>query len=245
MKRRVLNIFRFFLFTLLAVGAFVLLLFVFQIKDPITEEDKIYAVKILADAHVTPPVGRLSYPEQIVFIQQVQKAVEHFGYSLHGIPYNHTRDLKDYYENPYGLCYDKSHAIEKILRVYNFQTRHISVYYYSNFLERVFCFFIPNSPSHAATEVKTARGWMYVDSIVGYTGLDSNGMPLNIKEVRKHIRDGKVTYEGLGLFDFSGEFTFLYGMYSRNGKLYPPYNFIPDYCFSELLYNLSNGEENF
>ncbi len=213
------------------------LLYVGQMHDPLTDEDKVYAEKFLTENHVQPPHTNLTYSEQLAFVTQVQKAVVKYHYSDNGIPYNHPRNIKDYYENPYGLCYDKSHAIEKILQVYGFETRHISIYYYRNFFERMFGFFIPNSESHAASEVKTLKGWMYIDSIVPYLGLYNN-MPVNISAVRSLIQQEKVDYEGLGPYRFGGHFNFMYGMYSRNGRLYPPYSIIPDYNFYELSYNL-------
>jgi hypothetical protein len=33
-------------------------------------------------------------------------------------------------------------------------------------------------------------------------------------------------------------FTVVYGLYSRNGHLYPPYDFVPDVSYAELTDNI-------
>ena len=33
-------------------------------------------------------------------------------------------------------------------------------------------------------------------------------------------------------------FTFVYGLYSRHGQFYPPYNFVPDINYDEFVNNV-------
>ena len=38
---------------------------------------------------------------------------------------------------------------------------------------------------------------------------------------------------------FAGEFIFVFGLYSRHGNFYPPYNYVPDINWKELIQNFS------
>jgi len=37
---------------------------------------------------------------------------------------------------------------------------------------------------------------------------------------------------------YQESFSFIYGLYSRHGKFYPPYTFIPDVNYVELIQNI-------
>ena len=93
--------------------------------------------------------------------------------------------------------------------------------------------------SHAFTEVLTQKGWMVVDSNDRWISIDSKNNPVSIAQI-------KLSAEGAADFAWSqippnkkymNPFIFVYGLYSRHGQFYPPYNFIPDVNYRELAQN--------
>ena len=97
----------------------------------------------------------------------------------------------------------------------------------------------PNTISHALTEVKTRRGWMIVNSKTRWAGLTADGQPLDLGEVRN-----KADQKWSGVVKasipeiYGAPFTYVYGLYSRHGRFYPPYNSFPDVNWAELAQNL-------
>lgn len=212
-------------------------LYAFQFDDRITDEDYHYAELILLE-HKVDTVGRFnSFDSELKFIAAVQQAVINSVLDRKGIPQFQERSIKNFYLLKTGLCYDFSHTIEKILKIYGFQTRHISLYYYQNAMERIVVAFNPQSHSHAASEVKTSRGWMYLDSLTNIIGLSSDNQPLDLSAIRKQIENGTASQQILNNNNYREKFVFVYGIYSRNGKFYAPYTAVPDYQLSELKYN--------
>lgn len=213
------------------------LLHCLQFSDPVTDEDIVYAKKILAENNVKTTDIHESFSSELLFIQSVQLAVLNHTAELKPIAMYHTRNLKDVYEQKRGLCYDKSHAIEKILRVYGFEIRHISIYYITTRYEKYWIYFMPKSLSHAVTEVRTKKGWMLVDSVSSFLGLTLDSEPVCLSQVREKTWQTKTRNSLVLPRHYRKNYVFVYGVYSRNGKLYPPYTLIPDYIMRELKYN--------
>jgi hypothetical protein len=212
-------------------------LFFFGFNDPITKEDKTYTHLLVTKYNIDTNSIHASLQSEIDFIRSIQTAI----YTLPTkdcIPLKHSRNIKDLYGQGCGMCYDKSHVMEKIFQMYGFETRHISIYYYKNWYQKFWTFFVPSSGSHAVSEVKTKGGWIFVDSVSEVIGLSEQNTVLSLSDIRKLLKEKKETKKIRRLFSFRHNFIYLYGVYSRNGYLYPPYNFVPDYKFQELHYNI-------
>jgi hypothetical protein len=139
------------------------------------------------------------------------------------------------------LCYDRSRAIEKILRYSGFETRHIALYAIVPETSAMRALMTRGIPSHAVSEVRTRRGWLVVDSNDAWLSLDRSNLPVTMSTIRAaalgqaHPDWRAAPPNAIYLHPF----TFVYGLYSRNGHLYPPYDFIPDVAYPELIDNLS------
>jgi hypothetical protein len=216
----------------------VITLWVNRVTNNLTPADEKYIAAFLGDRKRAS--GSSSYNDQIEFIKNVQDAVLSRAPLDKGIAFNHTREPEDLFNARHGLCFDRSRVIEKILRSNGFETRHIFVYSV-NGRNSVTAFVTPGVLSHAITEVLTEKGWIVVDSNVRWISTDMAGNPHNMSELRGYI-DG-VTQISWGtevpqVYRDVSPFTYVYGLYSRHGRFFPPYNPIPDVNYGELIDNL-------
>ncbi len=145
------------------------------------------------------------------------------------------REPKDVFTSNRGACIERSRIIEKSLRYLGFETRHIALYSIEKTNSSFKSLITPNNYSHSLTEVLTSKGWMVVDSNNVWVALDNMNNPIGINNMQKNNINYKI--EPLESI-LSENFTFLYGVYSRHGKFYYPYNFIPDIEYHEFSYNL-------
>ena len=208
------------------------------VDNSITEEDKRFIPNYVES--IPHPEHDSTYTEELEMIKRIQDAVLTVAPHNEGLPYNTEREPKDVYLASKGLCYDRSRVIEKILRYSGFNTRHISLYSTSKTRSAFKSLMTPGIPSHAVTEVYTKRGWLVVDSNNRWISIDRHGNPLSIAQI-------KLSIEGPDEIPwrrhppnriYREPFTFIFGLYSRHGKFYPPYNFIPDVNYEELLQNV-------
>jgi len=96
--------------------------------------------------------------------------------------------------------------------------------------------------SHSLTEVMTQNGWLVTDPDDPWLSLDKRGEPVTLADIQPDTRTRLIAWNE----QFSDTmppiykepFVFIYGLYSRHGKFYPPYNFIPDINWREFLYNM-------
>ncbi len=129
--------------------------------------------------------------------------------------------------------------IEKILRHFGFETRHVSIYSKEESDWAIVSILTPGVSSHAVTEVLTKKGRLLVDSNAPWISVDTDRQPIpvdtiqSISEDKRSINWPKKPPSKLYL----NPFTFVYGLYSRHGKFYPPYNFIPDINYREFIQN--------
>lgn len=212
-----------------------------QVDNSLTDEDFIYIEKFLEEGNVQTIPSKRSFKEEINFISSVQSAVLSRAPKGEGIPFGTYREPKDIYKAKKGLCYDRSRVIEKILRSAGFKTRHISIYSTKTTGSKIKSLFTPGVSSHAVTEVLTDKGWLVVDSNNLWISLDYENNPASIEEIQSDI-DKKQLLWNKRFFSsmnniYKEPFTFLYGLYSRHGKMYPPFNPIPDIEYSEFLFN--------
>ncbi len=211
-----------------------------EVDNNLTREDILYINKILRGDLESPSLE--TFEQEIEFITQIQDRIISYS-KTEGISKFEKREPKNFFRQQKGLCYDRSRVIEKILRYYNFKTRHVSLYYYGK-KNKYLALLTPRIDSHTVTEVLTKRGWLVVDSNIRWISLDQESQPFPIDKVvnqkgkRKTISwmDSGVKYQ----HTYGRPFIWIYGLYSRHGKFYPPYNFIPDINIKEFLYNFLN-----
>ncbi len=172
--------------------------------------------------------------EQIRKIQHLVLADKNYK----KIPQGSTREPADFFSNRGGLCYDRSRAFEKALRYNGYVTRHVSLY--KSAADEKFPVLHRGSPSHATTEIKTEKGWLAADSYSMWLAADQYCKVFAVKDLA--TRNESISYTELDTFlhkYYRNPDQIVYGLYSRHGKFYPPYTFIPDYNLSELCFNLT------
>lgn len=210
-----------------------------QVDNSLTREDVEFIEIILRDMRVAPTLKPRSYEKETQTIVEVQSAVLRCVPGNIGIPYNARREPKDVYFAKSGLCYDRSRVMEKILRYLSFRTRHISIYSTEQTHSAFLSLITPGVSSHAVTEVLTSKGWLVVDSNDSWVSLDKQGNPVPIEQIQSDVGPCNISWSKpfpSGIY--KKPFTFVYGLYSRHGRFYPPYNFIPDINYKELMQNV-------
>jgi hypothetical protein len=211
-----------------------------NVPQKITEEDKVYIQKLLPEISVAD-ASSLSFEEQIQLIIAVQNNVHEIISLGNAIEYSQPREPRNLYENQSGICYDFSRTKEKMFMYLGFKTRHVAIYRKKdlNFFEALFT---SKSLSHSTSEVLTQKGWMIVDSNYPWIALDTEDNPQNMKTMRRAEKRGELYDWQIPLPNqynlfYEKPVYVVYGLYSRHGKFFPPYNSIPDYNLRQLFYN--------
>jgi hypothetical protein len=208
------------------------------VDNSLSEEDKQYIPLYLRN--VESLSEDRTYRDELDFIISVQRSVLNIAPRNDGLPVGQKREPKELYEAKTGLCFDRSRVIEKIYKYSGFRTRHVSIYSKAKTGSAIRSLVTPGVPSHAVTEVLTKSGWLIVDSNAPWVSTDKDNKPLSIKDIKlsidNHIpiRWNREPAESI----YIKPFTFVYGLYSRHGMFYPPYNFIPDIHYGELVQNV-------
>ncbi len=220
----------------LVVCAVVILSF-HAVDNSLTEEDRQYIPMYLSD--VAPLPENPTYKNQLSFIISIPRSVLNMAPRNDGLPFAQKREPKELYAAKTGLCYDRSRVIEKILRYSGFETRHVSIYSKEKTDSTIKSLITPGVSSHAITEVLTKNGWLIVDSNAPWVSIDTNSQPLSIDNIQLHIENSvhiKWDKEPPTSI-YVKPFIFVFGLYSRHGNFYPPYNFIPDINYGEFVQN--------
>ena len=183
--------------------------------------------------HLKPLRNPQTFAQEILAIRQLQErtfAIAPFGA---GIPDYQPREPADFIGKREGLCFDRSRTTDKALEYIGLTSRHIYLLYRDGgqgFLSSMFHF---PQPSHAVTEVKTSKGWMFIDSNTNWIALTRDGQVVNADDVWKRAAEFDTIPSYL-----ARPWWAIRGMYSRKGQLYPPYILFPDlnwYDFSTWL----------
>ncbi|RNI30866.1 hypothetical protein EFA69_07110 [Rufibacter immobilis] len=227
---------------LVIVGVLVLmvgLILYSQVDNDITVADKEYIGKILNNKSIDYQTIS-SFQDEVNFIQYVQASVLQAAPTNKGLSHGEPREPQQLYEAGYGLCFDRSRVIEKALRSNGFETRHISVFSLEKYNSPLKAILVPGVRSHALSEVKTSKGWMFVDSNSTLIGLTADNQPVDMKRLKQ---EGFYNVKWIASNDvhkriiFQKPFTYVYGLYSRHGKFYPPFTPVPDIYWPELVQN--------
>ena len=183
-----------------------------------------------------------TFEQEIRVVTALQDAVLARAPEHKGLPMKGTREPKFLYEARYGLCYDRSRAIEKGLAIFGFETRHVAVYSTKETGSAVRSLLTPQIPSHAVTEVNTSRGWLLVDSNRRWISLDFSHRPWSAADLHEAANsqsplpewseENRVAMDGI----FASPFAYVHGLYSRHGQFYPPYTPVPDVNWRDLLF---------
>jgi hypothetical protein len=236
----------FLLFLLCTALASIGLLMAFSTKPIASAEDIRYINAFLKDWNIsaTPAEVHQGFENEIAFIGVVQDNIV-AGMRHQGVDPTKFGNVRSYYQDRQGMCYDRVVLLEKILQTFHFDFRHVFVYYLENDKEAtIWDFFRTGTGSHALTEVKTSKGWMVIGSNADWMGIDVNGYLFTIRELKEKLyKTGRVPLKeqplhGVNFWEQHPRFRYIYGVYSRHGHFLSPYNTVPDYNFRMLLYNL-------
>lgn len=221
-----------------AIGLVVLLDW-HAVDNSLSNEDRDYIPKYLTGIQARAAEADRSYQDEVDFIVQVQRAVLVVAPHNEGLPMGHGREPRDVFEARKGLCFDRSRVIEKILRYSGLKTRHIALYSTRETGSAIRSLLTATVPSHAVTEVLTKKGWLVVDSNDPWLSLDSASTPVSIARIKSLVdHDVRLAWRHAVPNEiYEQPFTFVYGLYSRHGRFYPPYDSIPDVNYHELAQN--------
>ena len=210
------------------------------VDNRLSDEDRQYLHKMMAEAALAPLPPGADTGTQLAFVIGAQRAVQQLAPINRGLPLGQPREPKDLYLARYGLCYDRSRVLEKLLRLNGLETRHVALFSLRE--DGPLGFFLTRRlPSHAVSEVRTAGGWLLVDSNVPWVSLGHDGAPVALAEL---LRSGG---QPVGGWDprfaqmpafYREPLLAVYGLYARHGYFYPPYNPLPDIHWGELWQNL-------
>ncbi len=218
----------------LALGALVLvgLLYVgvgLRVDNAITDDDRTAIATLDVDDECTE---HTSFEAEFACIEAVQIAVQAIGEKRCPRRGVNVEPL-DFMARNHGCCYDRARFIEKALRHYGFETRHLALiqpYRGISLLD-----FVPlGQSSHATTEVLTSRGWLGVDSNWPLILIDDAGTTFTYRDAiaSEYFRDSWVPQ-----WFYRGELDYFYGLYSRHGFAFGIDAPGPEWAFSEVRHN--------
>lgn len=206
-------------------------------KD-LTSEDMTFIPYYLAD--IQPLPQQPDYEQELTYIRAVQRAVLRIAPLNNGLPEGQLREPMQLYQAGTGQCYDRSRVIEKILNYAGFETRHVFMLALDAEQSPLQTMITPGINSHAVTEVLTRKSWLVVDSNTDWVALAADRSPVSIESMRSGLQDsgGPTWYLKPPAAIYTRPFTYLYGLHSRHGQFYPPYDRIPDVHYGEFLMNV-------
>ena len=186
-----------------------------------------------------------SMNREVEFISRVQDSiVSQIAHEV--VSKKEFGNVRFYFENKKGQCFDRSILLEKILKHFGFKVRHAFIFFTEGSgFNQTRDFFSKGTQSHALTEVKTKEGWMAVGTNADWIGYTTSGAVLTLKDLRHRLKS-KLPIDLCGSIvkgeEFwkakNSEFRYVYGLYSRHGRFMKPYTFIPDFNLRMLFYNL-------
>ena len=208
------------------------------VDNSLSQTDIQYIPKYLAAVRSLPE--KSTYEDEVNFITSVQHAVLNVAPGNDGIPFGQKREPKELYEAKTGLCFDRSRVIEKILRYSGFDARHVFILSTEQAGSTIKAIMTVGVTSHAVTEVLTKKGWLIVDSNAQWVSTDAEGRPISIEKIQYSVENSVPVRwdEEPPSPIYAMPFTLIYGLYSRHGYFYPPFNVIPDVNYGELLQNV-------
>lgn len=246
--------------TFISLLGIILLLWTFSTKPLTTPEDEKYLQAYLDNWGIAANAAtvRGNFADEITLINRIQDSViNNIRGNNKPIPKEKVGNVRYYFEEKTGACYDRALLMEKLLARLGFQTRHIFIFFRGDgSTTRITDIFRNKLPSHALMEVKTTKGWMVIDTQNAWRGVNEKNDPLTLDNLRNRWRTGKKrdTLDQNKIPAYladvyqKGNFKFVYGLYSRHGGFLPHHNWvnhirkwgipIPDYNLTQVLMNL-------
>lgn len=171
----------------------------------------------------------LGFEDQVSLIRKVQKDVFAKAPLGEGIPLYESREPADLMRYGQGLCFDRSRTFDKAFTFVGLESRHVYILY-KNKLPFWRAAFTYRQPSHAVTEVKTSRGWMFVDSNTEWVAITRDGEPVNADDVWRRFSE----FENPPPY-LKDPWWAIRGMYSRKGQLYGAGIPFPEFNWPDFL----------
>lgn len=238
--------------------AFIFLLLVLNSKSVVnTSEDKQFIEAFSKEWQLPRNSDSIhaSFESEVAFIARLQEAAVKTVHHEE-IPRRYFGNVKYYFTNRKGQCYDRAVLLEKFFTYYGFPFRHLYLFFdpkgqYPSALN----FFKRNIPSHALVEVKTKKGWMAIGTNANWIGLTRENEAITIGELRKRVGANSLALRneatvGQCFWEVSADrFRYIYGIYSRHGdffssskdtghaSLLPSFHILPDYNLRMLFAN--------
>ena len=183
----------------------------------------------------TPLQHPKTFSDEIVAIKTIQQRVFAVAPVGAGIPDFEPREPSNLIKKREGMCFDRSRMLDKAFDYIGLPARHVYLLYRQDrgFWSAMFHY---GHPSHAVTEVKTSKGWMFVDSNMEWIALTRDGQVVNADDVWKRANE----FDGMPVY-LKDPWWAIRGMYSRKGQLYPPYIMFPDFNWTDFFSWLVRG----
>ncbi len=203
-----------------------------NVEKKLTNEDIEYIKLFIKDLELDQiNFEKNSIEQEIIFVNNIHKKILASIVDRRGIDLNNSREPKDLYTSRRGECFDISRLLEKIYMYYGYKVRHLSIYEKKGKYPFINLFFKKNNDSHAISQIFTQYGWISIDSVFNWIGIDDNYNLIKLENI-KNINNWKYDQPH---HIFEKDFYVIYGLYSRHGLFYPPYNRFPDLNFFDFL----------
>ena len=176
---------------------------------------------------------RSGFAAELRCIRHVQAAVLAIGRGDRCAPKGSRIEPMDFIRRGFGCCFDRARFIEKALGHYGYTTRRAALYSRRYGLPGLLTRRID---SHAGTEVRTARGWLAVDSVQSFILMTRDGRPLRFADYDDPAPGRPVERPGPGHdFEFDRPFYVIYGLYSRHGGFHGPNLPAPEIHYPDFI----------
>lgn len=219
------------LFALILIISLTSLGFIKNVPINLTSDD----INVFESFDFRKPSESLTFEEEIYLIRQAQKKIFRQAPFGRGIPDYQPREITDLLEFGSGLCYDRSRSLDKLYLYLGFESRHVFLLFKQ---DRSFfrAIFRKQHGSHAVTEVKTSRGWLYVDSNIPWLAITRSGEVVNADDVWKRFDefDNPPPY-------LNQPWWAIRGLYTRGGRKYPPFIPFPEINWPTFIHWLIHG----
>jgi hypothetical protein len=202
-----------------------------NVSTDLTPDD----VKVFHDIGLKKPSASLTFEAELSEIVRFQKEVFRRAPLGEGIEPYEAREPADLMRAGNGLCFDRSRTFDKGATFLGFEARHVYLLYKQNksFLSAAIT---RKQSSHAVTEIKTSKGWMFIDSNTAWIAVTRAGEPVNADDVWRRFDE----FENPPPY-LKDPWWAIRGLYSRGGHFYRPYIRFPELNWSDFLGWLARG----
>jgi hypothetical protein len=201
------------------------LAFYTNVSTDLTPDD----VKVFNDLGLKKPIASMTFEAELSEIARFQKEVFRRAPLGDGIESYEAREPADLMRAGKGLCFDRSRTFDKGATFLGFEARHVYLLYKQNksFLSAAITRY---QPSHAVTEIKTSKGWMFIDSNTAWIAVTRAGEPVNADDVWKRFDE----FENPPPY-LKDPWWAIRGMYSRGGHFYRSYIRFPEFNWYDFF----------